>query len=244
MIPKHIIVTNHTRPDAYLENLSLWNPGLEIMFYDNEQCEPFIGKHFDQRTLRAFQDVKPGAYKADIFRYCAMFILGGIYSDVYIPYQRAFASLWDLSKDMLYLVKDAGQGDSVQISTMASPPASRFFLMCLEIAVKNIEQRIYSDSPYSLTGPELAGACLKQYIGEDTFEHGKLYASVFNGEAPASVDYRLIWLRGEARKKLSRSAFIDEDNKFLFPYKLNKHRGNWRQPTHYFNAWHARDIYH
>ena len=33
-------------------------------------CRDFIQKHFNMETLWAFDKLKPGAYKADLWRYC------------------------------------------------------------------------------------------------------------------------------------------------------------------------------
>jgi len=242
MITKQIILTHHTRPDAYIENLKLWNPDFEILFFDNAQSEVFIAENFEKKVLQAYQDVKPGSFKADIFRYCALYILGGVYTDIQIPYQRGFSSLWDLSKDWLYLVQDSGDGTSVQISTMAAPPSCLFFKMCIEKAVENIESRSYATSPWSVTGPELAGEYLRKYIGRNAFTVGKHYFAVSEGEPIVSIDYRIMWLSGDA-KKIARSAFVDKDYQALFPYKLNIHRGSWQQATHYYNAWHLKNIY-
>lgn len=38
--------------------------------------------HFPSEVLEAFDILIPGAFKADLFRYCVLFIYGGVYADV------------------------------------------------------------------------------------------------------------------------------------------------------------------
>jgi len=44
----------------------------------------FIKTNFDQRTYNAYNKINPiyGAMKADFFRYCVLFIQGGVYIDI------------------------------------------------------------------------------------------------------------------------------------------------------------------
>jgi len=49
--------------------------------------------HFPSPVLEAYQAMKPGAFKADLFRYCVLLITGGVYADVDIQLE----SVLDLS---------------------------------------------------------------------------------------------------------------------------------------------------
>ena len=53
-------------------------------FYDDAVCDAFIATHFDKRTLNAYRRINPvyGAMRADFFRYCVLYILGGTYADI------------------------------------------------------------------------------------------------------------------------------------------------------------------
>ena len=84
IIPKVIIQTGFS-----IENTSdlkdyilSKNPGYKYKYYNNTDCIKFISKHFNKDTVNAFNKLKPGAYKADLFRYCYLYINGGIYLDL------------------------------------------------------------------------------------------------------------------------------------------------------------------
>jgi len=56
--------------------------GWEYKFYDDKDAEAFLSLHFPVEVTEAFNAIIPGAFKADLFRYCVLFIYGGVYADV------------------------------------------------------------------------------------------------------------------------------------------------------------------
>lgn len=59
-------------------------PRYKFVFYDDEQCETFIKTHFEERIYNAYLALnkKFGAMKADFFRYCVLYKMGGVYLDI------------------------------------------------------------------------------------------------------------------------------------------------------------------
>jgi mannosyltransferase OCH1-like enzyme len=56
----------------------------KFVFYDDNDCDIFIKNNFDGRVFRAFKKINDcyGAMKADFFRYCVLYKIGGIYLDI------------------------------------------------------------------------------------------------------------------------------------------------------------------
>jgi mannosyltransferase OCH1-like enzyme len=65
-----------------VENIKMNNKNFNYKLFDDEDCRNFIKNNFDGSVLYAFDSLKPGAYKADLWRYCVLYILGGIYIDI------------------------------------------------------------------------------------------------------------------------------------------------------------------
>ena len=59
-------------------------PNCEFRFYDDDACDSFIKKYFPEEVFNAYKKLNPiyGAMKADFFRYCVLYIIGGIYIDI------------------------------------------------------------------------------------------------------------------------------------------------------------------
>jgi hypothetical protein len=58
------------------------NPEFTHHLYDDNDCRKFIEKNFNADVLNAYDKLNPGAYKADLWRYCVMYKKGGIYIDI------------------------------------------------------------------------------------------------------------------------------------------------------------------
>jgi len=56
----------------------------KFLFYDDNDCENFIKNKFDERVYNAYKKINDvyGAMKADFFRYCVLYKMGGIYLDI------------------------------------------------------------------------------------------------------------------------------------------------------------------
>lgn len=85
-IPKIIVQTTNTyEMDTLLYNsvmtLLELNPEYEYELYDAINRRKFIKDHFEEDVLNTYDLLVPGAYKADLFRYCYIFINGGCYFD-------------------------------------------------------------------------------------------------------------------------------------------------------------------
>ena len=65
-----------------VELLKSQNPEFKHHLYDDTMCRDFIKQHFDQEVLYTFDRICPGAYKADLWRYCVLYIHGGVYLDI------------------------------------------------------------------------------------------------------------------------------------------------------------------
>jgi len=65
-----------------VDNLIRENPEFDHYLYDDEECRQFIVDNFDITVVDAYDRLNPGAYKADLWRYCILYKKGGIYLDI------------------------------------------------------------------------------------------------------------------------------------------------------------------
>ena len=87
LIPLNIFQTWITKdlPPKMRENverLKQQNPRFTHHLFDNNDCREFIKDNFDSEVLNAYDTLIPGAYKADLWRLCVLYIHGGIYMDI------------------------------------------------------------------------------------------------------------------------------------------------------------------
>jgi len=109
VIPLDIYQTWHTKklPPKMNENvkkLKKINSEFKHHLYDDNDCRDFIKNNFDKDVLNAFDTLIPGAYKADLWRYCILYKKGGIYLDIKFQCENNF-KLIELT-DKEYFVLD------------------------------------------------------------------------------------------------------------------------------------------
>lgn len=147
----------------YLKNniklVKSFYPNHRHVLYTNTSMRSFIGEHFDEEVLWAFDYLNPYAYKADLGRYCILYILGGVYIDVGI---RLNGPLMLGDQDYVFfrdlkLFANSKNTFAVCNGLVYSKPNNVIFKNCISQIIENCKNHFYGTSPLSPTGPVLFG---------------------------------------------------------------------------------------
>jgi mannosyltransferase OCH1-like enzyme len=179
IIPTNIFQTWHSKtlPPLMAKSVAKiikLNPKFNYKLYDDNDCREFIRNHFKPDVLHAYDCLIPGAYKADLWRLCILFIYGGIYMDIKLVCVNGFKLIELTEKE--HFVKDRQQ-NGIFNTMIASPKGNIFLYKAIRKIVKNVQNKYYGDTPLSPTGPELLYKVMlnNQYkVNIDMFhyEHG------------------------------------------------------------------------
>ena len=140
-----------------VELLKKQNPKFNHYLYDDNDCREFIKNHFKSDVLNAYDSLIPGAYKADLWRLCILFINGGIYMDIKLICVNGFR-LIELTENN-HFVKDRPI-NSIFNTLMASEKGNAFLYKAIRQIVKNVNNKYYGKTPLSPTGPEMLGSLI------------------------------------------------------------------------------------
>ena len=156
-IPKNIFQTWKTKKiegdmKETLDDIHLLNPGYNHFIFDDNDCRQFIQQHFDKSVLNAYDTLIPGAYKADLWRYCILYILGGIYIDIKYKPVNGFSFDKLIQKD--HLVMDIYES-GIYNALMICYPKHPILLKCIQKVVENVKNRFYGTNPLDVTGPTM-----------------------------------------------------------------------------------------
>jgi mannosyltransferase OCH1-like enzyme len=163
VIPLHIYQTWHTKEDLLpnmrecVETLKAQNPEFIHHLFDDDDCRDFITDNFSKDVINAYDSLIPGAYKADLWRYCILYKRGGVYMDV--KYKCADdVKLIDLV-DKEYYVEDRPQHENrgVYNAVMICEKGDPKLLKAIYSIVDHVKQKYYGETPLSPTGPGLLG---------------------------------------------------------------------------------------
>jgi mannosyltransferase OCH1-like enzyme len=160
IIPLNVYQTWFTKdlPKYMQKNLNYMkkiNPEFVFHLYDDKDCRDFIEKYFDPVVVDAFDKLKPGAYKADLWRLCILYIYGGIYLDIKLVCINGF-KLISLTGSEHY-VKDRPKPFSIYNALMVCRKGNNFLHYSIQQICYNVVTEYYGKSSLDVTGPVLLG---------------------------------------------------------------------------------------
>ena len=222
IIPLNIFQTWHSKnlPPIMAKNVEFIkqsNPVFNYMLFDDDDCREFIKKHFKVEVLNAFDTLIPGAYRADLWRYCVLYINGGIYLDIkYMPIN-GFKFITLTEKEHWVLDID---NNGIYNALIVAKPGNDILLQAINNIVSNVKNRYYGNSGLEPTGP-------------------LLLSKLFSSQQKQSFDMKhTFYISMQYR-------FILFNNYFVFKsYNeyLDEHAHN-QKVQHYSILWNQRQIY-
>jgi mannosyltransferase OCH1-like enzyme len=165
-----------------IDKLKATNPEFNHYFYNQEQCFSFIKENFPQEVADAYDSLIPYAYKSDLWRYCVLYKLGGVYLDVKFYTTQSLFGIINKYPEIFVkyvpkkILKESYIDKQIQIYNgfMVSPPNNSIFKSMIDAIVKNTKEKNYTEGPLDITGPMLlANIVMKikppEYINEMLF---------------------------------------------------------------------------
>lgn len=157
VIPLNIYQTWHTKDlpilmqktvDIIIKN----NPIFCYQLFDDNDCREFIKNNFIEHVLYAYDSLIPGAYKADLWRYCILYKNGGIYLDIkYEPINNfKFINLTEKEHWVLDIDKYG-----IYNALIVCKPNNNILLKAINKVVENVKNRFYGINSLHPTGPLL-----------------------------------------------------------------------------------------
>jgi hypothetical protein len=226
-IPKIIMQTgrsNRITKNKYLSIQSIINnnKNYKYEYFNDNSALKFIKKHFDKGVVNAYNKLIPGAYKADLFRYCYLYINGGIYIDCKMICHINFDDL--IGNNDIVLVKDIGER-AYWNGFICAIPKMKIFKKCIDNIVENVKNKYYGESSLDITGPTLF---YKNVINDLYNYNYKIlqFHHIHHGH-PENYIYD-----GNTHKKIlniSYPTYYDEND--------------YKAKDHYSNHWNNRTVY-
>lgn len=165
-IPKLIFQTMETslmitNVKQCIDQVKELNPDYKYYYFTSYDCRYFIAKHYPH-ILNAYDTLLPGAYKADLWRYCILHKYGGFYLDsrmlVYnsfesiITKKTEFMSCIDVNKNMIYQ------------AILGAVPQSPFMKEAIDLCVDIIANRKNNVGDLGITGPKVMGVAVNMVL--------------------------------------------------------------------------------
>jgi mannosyltransferase OCH1-like enzyme len=222
VIPLKIYQTWHSKelPEKMrlaVDRMKRRHPRFEYFLFDDNDCRNFIAANFDSNVLNAFDNIIPGAYKADLWRYCVLYINGGIYLDIKYNCINTFHFIELTEKE--HWVFDIGK-HNIYNALIAVKPRNEVCLKCINQIVTNVNNKYYGGSCVDPTGPGLVA----NFIGDNERRQIEL-EHIWN----KSTGDKFILYRNVSILKMYTGYYTEQDNN--------------KKIIHYSQLWSHRKIY-
>lgn len=222
IIPFNIYQTWHSKllPPKMFKTINLiknLNPRFNYQLFDDNDCREFIKKNFEQNVLNAFDSLIPGAYKADLWRYCILYKNGGIYLDIKYKPLNNFRFITMTENE--HFVLDADK-NGIYNALMVCKPGNDILLKAINKIVENVKNKYYGTSFLEPTGPNLL-------------------QSFFSNEEKNNFDMKHYEILNHNSKVISY-------NNYIILKSYNGHindRIKYSKTKHYSDLWNERKIY-
>jgi mannosyltransferase OCH1-like enzyme len=160
ILPLNVYTCWHTKdlPPLMKKNydkLILDNSELKFNLYDENECREFIKKYFNSHVLNAYDSLIPCSYKSDLWRYCVLYIYGGIYIDIKFGCVNNFKLISLTEKE--YFVRDRDPPGGTLTGLIACKPGNVILFSCISFILQNVKYKFYGKDSLCPTGPGLLG---------------------------------------------------------------------------------------
>lgn len=165
-VPLHIFQTWHSLSlppfmSKCVNQLKQFNPEFTHHLYDDDMCRTFIREHFHADVVHAYEMLIPGAYKADLWRYCILYVYGGVYLDIKYQCIPPF-KLIELTKKETYVRDREYAGiDGIYQALMVCYPDNPILFRCIRKIVSYVKDNYYGRSCL-FVGPHLVASYLSR----------------------------------------------------------------------------------
>lgn len=223
------------------------NPDINFHLYDDQECEIFIQENFHEDVYQSFRKLIPGAYKADLWRYCVLYHYGGIYIDIkfqffqnlrlcsflqeeYFVLDQPYKATFSIQEDLRFinssffipsLQKKKTWKDKMGIYNgfMVCLPRNKFLYQCIREIVNNVKSKYYGPNPLYITGPGLLG----EIYFKDNYEQKLLKMKLYLSRMGTHI--------------------LDKTKIVCFIYPTYRHEQHKFGTTHYSLLWDQKKIF-
>ena len=178
-IPRIVYQTWETKTfepefQRFLDEQKKINNNFQFVLCDASERLEFIKNNFSEEHVYTYNLLRPGAFKADFWRYCMLYIHGGFYMDIDMISKSNISSLL-LDENVTFIAPiDLNltiSNHNVCNGFFGVTPKHPIMLECINRCIFNVKnQLINCITNLDVTGPGCLGQSVNRYMGRHEFE--------------------------------------------------------------------------
>jgi len=161
IVPKILHSVNKDESQSYHQlATSLANSAYVQNHHSDKSALQYILENCGEEVAIAYSCLVPPAFRADLFRYCALYAEGGVYLDNDIfplfPLEELYSpcSVASIGHDL-----PQGGRPKKQMKILAGAPGAPIFKCALDRILNNLRFQVYPEDVFDITGPGVLHKC-------------------------------------------------------------------------------------
>ena len=153
------------------------NPLFQRHHVDDKSAFVFIRRNCGTEVAKAFSCIRPPAFRADLYRFCALYAVGGVYLDDDIlplqPLREIYSpcSSFSLGYDQAQGILDM-KNIGMQMKILASAPGHELSKCMIKNIVENVRyRRQFKKHTFAFSGPQLLRKCYESHSNDVTITY-------------------------------------------------------------------------
>lgn len=199
-----------------IKNIKDNNPEFEHHLFNIDNCRKFIQDNFPENILNAYDLIIPYAIKIDLWRYCILYLYGGIYLDIKYYCINNFKFIY-LTSDEFFCKDLQLSGNGIYNALIICKPQNDIILKCINKVVENVSNKFYGKYALEPTGPLM----MKNFFSENQVNNLKL--ELKNQKSGFCITYRnnsILQFHKDYRKE--QNSHKSNDQKHWAHYWMNR----------------------
>lgn len=202
------------------------NSEFDFYIFSDEDCQKFIEDNYENDVAIAFNTLKPGAYKSDLWRYCVLYKRGGIYMDIKMKCVEPLITL--VRRYPVLFVNDIPYNNisnGIWNGFMISTPENPIFKKCISEIVENCRMKLYKRNALDITGPHLLGR-----IADNS---------------PNRLGSRVSYLKHTGNSEGAVAIYLSSDNSMILDQypEYRTEQKEFQRSDHYSKLYYERKVY-
>jgi mannosyltransferase OCH1-like enzyme len=208
-----------------MENMRTANPEFRHSIFNEKDCRVFIQLYFDDKVLHAYDSLIPKAYKADLWRYCVLYIHGGIYVDAKMKMVNRFRLVKFIQQE--YFVRDTICSRwGIFNGFIVTRPQNPILGKAIQKIIDNVQQKYYGKTCLSPTGPLM----LRPFFTKKQFQQLPLELYVFDVNSKGN----LRWGISKVPVSMTNMILLKSDDVY---------ENQQENQIHYSKLWNTKQVY-
>ena len=162
-VPKTVFSVAAGRMPPVQVGVTASNPGYQRKHHSDAEAPDYIRERCGEDTAKAYECLAPPAYRADLFRFCALFSEGGVYLDSDMLPPVPLEELYDPCATAT-VGHDRPQGrPRKRMKILAGVAGAPIFGCMVRTIVRNVSHRFCPDNALAITGPMALHRCCESH---------------------------------------------------------------------------------